>query len=103
MTPASTARPRADASLLAALTAAAPARVTKRLDAAPTLANAWTWSDLGATTTVLTDTNETVTLRHAGGAVATLDDIGCTCLLAPRCLHVLAVVAVLDLFVGDRN
>ena len=82
-------RPPIDPAVAAALTAAIPPRLIKKLDATPDLADAWTWSD----TTVTTDKGETVTLAVEGGIVRS---VTCSCLLAPKCLHVAAVVSALE-------
>ncbi len=78
--------------MLAELTAAVPPRLLKRLDAAPTLAEAWAWTAGDGQVVVATDAGETVTIavadRHANA-------LRCSCLLSPRCLHVVAVAAVL--------
>ena len=96
-------KPTIDAGLLAQITNAAPGRLVRKLDKQPTLADAWQWSSEGeTTTTVLTDRGETVTLQARQG---TLDDdaqIRCSCLLGPRCLHVLAVLTRLELASGDH-
>lgn len=84
-------RPRAAPGLLAAAAAQAPARVVKKLDAQPRLADAWTWDGLS----VRTDGEAVVTLAPADGVVTSLGQVRCSCLLAPRCLHVLAVVSAL--------
>lgn len=82
-------RPSIAPDVAAALTAAIPARLVKKLDAAPDLAARWTWTD----TTITTDKGEVVTLAVSDG-IAT--SVTCSCLLGPKCLHVAAVVAVLD-------
>ena len=82
-------RPQIAPDVAAALTAAIPARLVKKLDATPELAASWTWT----ATTVTTDKGEVVTLALEGG-IAT--GVTCSCLLAPKCLHVAAVVALLD-------
>lgn len=82
-------RPPIRADVAAALTAAIPPRLVKKLDATPALAEAWTWSPQ----TVTTDKGEVVSLALDGGVVT---GVTCTCLLAPRCLHVAAVVALLE-------
>jgi hypothetical protein len=92
------ARPRARATLLSEVTAVMPPRLTKKLDANPAAAAAWTWTVGDTETTVVTDGGETVTLGHLAGArvVGALADLRCTCLLSPRCFHLLAVVAALE-------
>lgn len=85
--------------VLADLVAAVPARLKKRLDGDPNLARAWTWTQSGDATLVATDGGETVTLR--GDAIVAMDQLTCTCLLSPRCLHVVAVASLLEL--ADRS
>lgn len=82
-------RPRIDAAVAAALTAQVLPRLIRKLDASPELAASWTWTD----TTVTTDRGETVTLAITDGVVR---GVTCSCLLAPKCLHVAAVVAALE-------
>ncbi len=77
------------ADLAASLTAAIPPRLIKKLDADPTLAERWTWT----ATSVTTDKGEVVELSADAGVITTLT---CSCLLQPRCLHVAAVVALLE-------
>ncbi len=83
-------RPPVDPALLTRLTGEAPKRLVRKLDKSPDLAEAWTWSEAG----VLTDKGETVTFGLEGGVVR---DATCTCLLSPRCLHVLASLSLLPL------
>jgi len=86
-------RPSVAPEVLADLTAAVPARVSKKLDANPRAADAFTWS-FAESITILAG-EETVTLRREG--VRTHEDASCTCLLQPRCFHLLSVLAVLPL------
>ena len=85
-------RPAVSPQLLAAIVAAVPSRAVKKLDASPRVADGWTWTIRDDRTTVATGA-ETVTL--AGTA-----DVSCTCLLSPRCFHVLAVLRVLPITEG---
>lgn len=86
-------RPTVAPELLAAFVAAAPSRVSRRLDAEPRVAESWGWS--ASNEGFVVDAGEvTVSLKPA---VLASSDVSCTCLLAPRCLHVLAVLAVLPL------
>lgn len=94
-------RPRISAEIPARLTDDAPARLTRKLDKDPTQADAWTWTQDGDTWTITTPRDETVTLVAHDGVVETMDDIRCSCLLAPRCLHLLAVVTRLELHAGE--
>jgi len=77
------------ADLAAMLTAAIPPRLIKKLDADPTLAERWTW----AAARVTTDKGETIQLVVADGVIT---ELSCSCLLNPRCLHVAAVVTLLE-------
>lgn len=83
------ARPSIAPDVAAMLTAQVPPRLIKKLDATPELAAGWTWTD----TTVTTDKGEVVTLTVSDGIVS---GATCSCLLAPKCLHVGAVVALLE-------
>jgi hypothetical protein len=82
-------RPKIAADVAAALTSAIPARLVKKLDADPTLAERWTWTAAAVTT----DKGETVVLAVTAEIITA---VTCSCLLGPRCLHVAAVVAVLE-------
>ncbi|CAL9584949.1 hypothetical protein SUDANB121_05137 [Nocardiopsis dassonvillei] len=86
-------RPRIAPELLAALVEAAPARVRRKLDAAPGAAREWTWTPDGGTWTVAAG-GETVTLT--GAELTDPGQAACTCLLSPRCLHLLSAVSLLD-------
>jgi hypothetical protein len=86
-------RPTIDPAVAAALLADVPARLVKKLDADPGLAERWTWTEQGGAWTVQTDRGETVT---AAAVIRAPGDIRCSCLLQPRCLHIAAVVAVLE-------
>jgi hypothetical protein len=86
-------RPAADPGLLAELLDAAPARIRRRLDAEPALADTWEWTAEGTGWSIAAG-GETVTLRAL--TLTSADHAGCTCLLSPRCLHLLAVLSLLD-------
>jgi hypothetical protein len=86
-------RPKILPSVAAALTSQLPSRLVKRLDAEPELAAAWTWTP----DSVTTDKGETVRLSVDGSSGAGIvTGVTCTCLLQPKCLHVGAVVALLE-------
>ena len=89
------ARPAVVPALLVAATEAVTARARKRLDANPRLAEGWAWSEVPGGLEVRTDTGEVVRLRPQQGRLSTAEELGCSCLLGPRCLHVLAVVSLL--------
>ncbi|GIG71287.1 hypothetical protein [Phytomonospora endophytica] len=86
-------RPTVDAALRAALTEAGPARVRGKLDADPAMAEAWTWTPDGPSWTIATGTQ---LVRLDGEAITEAGQVSCDCLLTPRCLHLLAVLAVLS-------
>lgn len=85
-------RPSVAPAVLADLVAAVPARVSKRLDAKPRAADEWTWSYSDVVTVAAGE--ETVTLAVNG--IFEAKDATCTCLLQPRCFHLLAVLTVLN-------
>jgi hypothetical protein len=82
-------RSRIAPDVASALTAQIPSRLIKKLDAEPELAAKWTWTS----TTITTDKGETVTLAITDDVVRA---VTCTCLLQPKCLHIAAVVALLE-------
>lgn len=93
-------RPQICGALLSELTAAAPKRLVRKLDREPAQAEAWSWTAVGAgEVEVTTPRGERVRLR--GARLSELEQIACSCLLAPRCLHVLAVISLLELSSGD--
>lgn len=71
----------------------APNRVRKKVDKQPRVADEWKWSRKGGVFSIAAGA-ETVRLKTADGVAAALDDVTCTCLLSPRCFHVLAVLSV---------
>lgn len=85
------ARPERAPGLVDALAAAVSARVSKRVADAPAMADAWAWSEVDGGTEVR---NDDVVVRITG-SVATEDTLVCSCLMAPKCLHRLAVATVL--------
>lgn len=87
---------RAAPDLMARLTGMVPARLVKKLDADPTVGKRWAWDGLE----VRTESDETVTLSPVDGVVSAIEHVRCTCLLSPRCFHVLAVAAALELAEG---
>lgn len=93
-------KPRISAELLAALTEAVPARIQKKFEAEPTAAQAWVWAQVQTTWTIAAG-NETVTLHHQSLTIA--DHVTCSCLLGPRCLHVLSVIHTLAIGVGEDS
>ncbi|GLU49453.1 hypothetical protein [Nocardiopsis ansamitocini] len=86
-------RPRIDPGLLADLLAAAPARVRKKIDADPRAAQSWEWTLDGDSWLVAAGTE---TVRLGASDITEAGQVGCGCLLSPRCLHLLSVVGLLD-------
>lgn len=89
----STPRPTVAAQLVAAMIETTPDRVRRRLDQAPTAAAGWTWQATAEAWAVDTG-GETVILPL--GHVAVAESVRCTCLLSPRCFHVLACLTSLE-------
>lgn len=90
-------RPTIEAEVAAAILRGAPPRLARRLDAEPAAAEQWTWQqhdDRGHWT--VDAGSEVVTIEAVARPVAAADAIHCTCLLNPRCFHVLAVVSRLE-------
>ena len=88
-------RPAITTDLLATLSEGVPSRLVRKLDKSPTLAEQWTWEAAAGRTCIRTETGETVEL--SGEVLKQSEDVRCSCLLAPRCLHVLAVLSRLEL------
>ncbi len=92
-------KPAITSELLVQLTSAAPARVQKRLDKNPQAANEWNWAYTQENPAVITvDTgSQVVTLTPSDGVLNHADQVKCDCLLAPKCLHLLACVTLLEI------
>ncbi len=88
-------RPRVTAGVLAGVAEWLPARLRHRLDTEPDIADHWTWTESGGSVEVRVSSE--VRVRIAAGTVSDLSQVGCTCLLAPRCLHLAAVLLRLPL------
>jgi hypothetical protein len=80
----------------AEILAAAPSRVRKRFDADTQVAERWTWERDGDAWEVRADA-ATVRIEADDGTVRRAGQLSCSCLLGPRCGHLLAVAAALDL------
>lgn len=81
-------RPTIAASLLAEVNESAASRILRKLDKDPAVADSWTWSE-GDPGWQVEAGSETVSL--AKSRIASRDDLSCTCLLSPKCFHLLAV------------
>lgn len=89
-------RPRIHPNVFASIAESAPDRVRKKLDKEPTVAHDWVWA-LEGTTWTIDAGSEKVTLEIAENVIAKAEQVGCSCLLSPRCFHVLSVLSVLEL------
>jgi hypothetical protein len=89
--------PSIAAELLAEIIEAAPGRVRKRLDRNPAAASNWQWEQANGGWTISAG-NETVQL-HLGDQQTVLNSemVSCSCLLSPKCFHLLAVVTSLTI------
>jgi hypothetical protein len=90
----SAALPSVTALVLAEALDALPARLRKKVDDAVTRAAGWPVTADGERVTVAVDDATTVTLVASGGVVRADADVRCSCLLAPNCLHRVAVLAI---------
>ena len=95
-------RPPIQPSVVATITERAPARLVKKLDANPSIADGWAWEASADRATVVTESGERVVVTGRP-VVDEIDAITCSCLLSPKCFHVLAVVTVLPLVEALAN
>lgn len=91
-------RPTVSPELIAAMIERAPDRVRRRLDSSPNAAASWNWQVSEEAWSVDTG-GETVTLPL--GHAASVEQLTCTCLLSPRCFHVLACLARLEVALAE--
>ena len=77
--------------VVAQVVEALPARLAARLDAAVDTARSWPHADDPDAVVIRVDETTLVRVKHGAN---TADDITCSCLLAPRCLHRAAVVSL---------
>ncbi|MHB1557839.1 MAG: hypothetical protein ACYC61_10185 [Isosphaeraceae bacterium] len=96
----SASRPTVAPDLIAAMIESTPDRVRRRLDQAPDVAESWNWGPGDVSWAVETG-GETVTLRH--GLITSVEQISCTCLLSPRCFHVLACLTRLEVALVESD
>ncbi len=83
--------------VLADVLDALPPRLRKRVDAS--LDRTTTWAVTATSTVATADLDEDTSLTWAlrSGVLTTADDLTCTCLLAPKCLHRGLAVAAADI------
>ncbi len=87
-------RPLIAPRLLASLIEQAPARIRKRLDSSPRAAESWVWQP-GEPGWKIDAGGQTVTLRPHHGRLDAMEQVECTCLLSPKCFHLLACLTQL--------
>ncbi|MDQ2586422.1 hypothetical protein [Saccharothrix yanglingensis] len=78
---------------------ALPPRLRKRVDAALDRAASWAVTADGDAARAELDAETTLTWTLRAGVLAAADDLSCTCLLAPKCLHRGIAVAAAE--IGD--
>lgn len=88
-------RPTIEPGFLADITDAVPSRLVRKLDKKPEAAEAWDWSEDGDELVVEAPNDVVLRLKKSG--IKGHDDISCSCLLAPKCFHLLAVTSRLPL------
>ena len=86
-------RPTVSPELIAALIESTPDRVRRRLDRTPDAAANWDWQS-GDEIWLVNTGGETVKLPL--GHVFSIEQLSCTCLLSPKCFHVLACLTKLE-------
>jgi len=82
-------RPSVSPLVLAEVIDRLPGRLRRRLEQEPELASGWSWNDMA----VSAEGDAVVTL--AAPVITSIEQVRCTCLLAPKCLHIAAVLRVL--------
>ncbi|TWU01627.1 hypothetical protein [Neorhodopirellula pilleata] len=96
-------RPTMDAGLLATMIDAAPGRVRKRLDREATAAEAWAWTEQANVWSIEAG-EETVRLEPGeDGCLVRGESMSCSCLLSPKCFHLLACVTTLTIHVTEAS
>jgi hypothetical protein len=91
-------RPTVAPQLIAAMIESTPERVRRRLDRTPDVAAGWDWQAGDEVWSVQT-AGETVTLPR--GHVVSVDQLAFSCLLSPRCFHVLACLTRLEVAIAE--
>jgi hypothetical protein len=97
-----TSRPQISPLLLAEMIESMPGRVRKRLDAEPNIAHGWQWT-FEEDRWLVAAGDETVELRSERGVIAAHQHLRCSCLLTPKCFHVVACISVLSTVSGNPN
>jgi hypothetical protein len=94
-----TQRPTITPQTLATIISSAPERLQKKLDREPRAADGWTWELTDGQWTILAG-EETILIPAS--TVTEVAQVKCTCLLSPRCFHVLAVLNVAEIAIVDE-
>ncbi|QQQ73396.1 hypothetical protein IOD16_18980 [Saccharothrix sp. 6-C] len=82
---------------------ALPPRLRKRVDASLGRVAEWTVTADADTATAALDAETTLTWTLRRGVLAAADDLVCSCLIAPKCLHRGVAVAAADVAGGDQE
>lgn len=88
-------RPRIASLVLSELIDATPSRVRKRLEKEPNSADGWIWQKTPEGFHIACG-DENVSFKTVSGVIESSSDVSCTCLLSPRCFHVLACASLLS-------
>lgn len=97
-----TALPPVAPGVVADVLAALPPRLRKRVDTALDRAAAWEVTRRGDTARAELDPETTLTWTLRAGVLVAADDLACSCLLAPKCLHRGIAVAAADIAEPDH-
>ena len=89
-------RPKISPHFLSQLVEQAPGRVRKRFDSDPVVADSWKWIDNEDVWTIQAN-EETVRLQSHQGLLTSMEDVACSCLMSPKCFHILACCSILPL------
>ena len=84
-------RPSIDPLILSSMLSAAPERLQKRLDREPKAADGWEWRHEAGQWKIQAGEE---TVQVLAELVTEVGHVQCSCLLSPRCFHVLAVLNV---------
>ncbi len=90
-------RPTITAAFLVKFIEAAPGRVRKRLDQQPDAATTWQWKQ-SENAWMISTGEETVRLQtDEGKPLEQTEAVSCSCLLSPKCFHLLACLTTLNI------
>lgn len=93
-------RPTIAPAVLAAIISAAPERLQKKLDREPRVADSWSWEEAQGKWTIAAGEEQ---VCIPAGTITDVNQVQCTCLLTPRCFHVLAVLNVAEIAEADAG